>query len=588
MAALPPAPPTHVILVEPFGCGSHLHLLCWLPSVLGAEAVVQTLTLPGKKWHWRLRAGSTWAAQHIPPLPPHARATLCVSSMLNLAEVLALRPDLAAARKVVYMHENQLAYPAQAHPPPAASSSAAPAGAPPAAAEKAPMDFQFGWAQVLSCLCADVVAWNSAFNRDSFLAALPAHCRTMPDKAQRPDAAAIVARIRARSVVAYLPVDAVIGASGGGAAAAAEAAGAASAPTPPAIPAPPLPSAPTGRLRIGWNHRWEYDKDPAAFFDALAWLQGKGLQFEVVVLGESFAEVPPAFPAAHAALSSAGRVAHWGFAPDRASYTALLASCDVVVSTALHEFFGVSILEAVAAGCFPLCPARLAFPELLAPTPAEAAEARGAVEKVRALTAAPAPPAYPLPASSSGEGGSGGGSGGGDRVNGRGAVFTPPLRPSPHLYATPAQLRAALADAARAPGRIRAWRQAMHAAAAAAAAGSSGGGGGGSGDGGTEEGSGAAEGMPAKRARTEEGTHAGAGAAAAAAGGGELAGRGGVEAAGETGGRAVAAPPPAGPAFPGAPPTAAPSAAPPLIALERLSAAALAPLYRALLLHGAA
>ena len=42
----------------------------------------------------------------------------------------------------------------------------------------------------------------------------------------------------------------------------------------------------------------------------------------------------------------------------------LLASSDVAVSTAINEFFGIAMIEAAYAGCFPLVPDRLAYPEI--------------------------------------------------------------------------------------------------------------------------------------------------------------------------------------------------------------------------------
>ena len=60
-----------------------------------------------------------------------------------------------------------------------------------------------------------------------------------------------------------------------------------------------------------------------------------------------------------------GQITRWGFLADRAEYQAALSASDVAVSTAHHEFFGIAMVEAVAAGCFPLTPRRLAYPEVL-------------------------------------------------------------------------------------------------------------------------------------------------------------------------------------------------------------------------------
>jgi len=55
--------------------------------------------------------------------------TLFCSSVLNLAELVALRPDLQPLKKIIYFHENQLIYPVR---------------------KQQARDFQFGYNQILS------------------------------------------------------------------------------------------------------------------------------------------------------------------------------------------------------------------------------------------------------------------------------------------------------------------------------------------------------------------------------------------------------------------------------------------------------
>jgi hypothetical protein len=91
-------------------------------------------------------------------------------------------------------------------------------------------------------------------------------------------------------------------------------------------------------------------------------LADEGLDFEVAVAGQEFADRPAVFEQAAAALGS--RLVHHGEPQDREAYARLLAGSDVAVSTAVNEFFGLAMLEACYAGCFPLVPDRLAYPEL--------------------------------------------------------------------------------------------------------------------------------------------------------------------------------------------------------------------------------
>jgi len=55
----------------------------------------------------------------------------------------------------------------------------------------------------------------------------------------------------------------------------------------------------------------------------------------------------------------------FGYIPSVNDYYKLLNQCDIVLSTAIHEFQGVSVMEAVAAGCLPLVPGRLSYKEYI-------------------------------------------------------------------------------------------------------------------------------------------------------------------------------------------------------------------------------
>ena len=88
-----------------------------------------------------------------------------------------------------------------------------------------------------------------------------------------------------------------------------------------------------------------------------------GMSFRLILAGEHFEVQPKEFERAFERY--ANRILHYGYAEDFAEYSKLLHRSDLVVSTSIHEFFGISILEAIHCGCHPLLPNRLSYPELI-------------------------------------------------------------------------------------------------------------------------------------------------------------------------------------------------------------------------------
>ena len=151
-----------ILLLEPFYGGSHKQLVDVLESLLTSDRY-DLFTMSCKKWHWRARAAALHFSQAVPPREEGDYSLIFCSSVLSLAELLGLRPDLARCRTIVYFHENQLAYPVRA------------------VKER---DFQFGYNQITTALAADRVVFNSRYNMDSFLANIGKFMRLQPDHRQ--------------------------------------------------------------------------------------------------------------------------------------------------------------------------------------------------------------------------------------------------------------------------------------------------------------------------------------------------------------------------------------------------------------------
>jgi glycosyltransferase involved in cell wall biosynthesis len=347
--------------LEPYYGGSHRQFLDGLACHSGHDFTL--LTLPGRHWKWRMHGGALELAAQASGLladgacPPDV---FFASDMLDVPVFLATlgrrgapgapAPAAGAIPSIVYFHENQLTYPL------------------PPGVER---DLGYGFKNLTTALAAGTVLFNSEYHRREFLAAAGELVAGMPDAV--PGWA--VEEVAAKSRV--LPLGCDLRAldehrERGAEEAAAERWG-----------------DPAAGPLIVWNQRWEYDKAPEEFFAALGALRGRGVAFRLAVAGSGATVPSEDFVRARVAL--ADRVVHWGRLEDYSEYARLLWAGDVVASTAIHEFFGVAVLEAVYCGCRPVLPRRLSYSELI-PAEAHGEVLYGEDELVGALTRALAAP----------------------------------------------------------------------------------------------------------------------------------------------------------------------------------------------------
>lgn len=307
-----------VLLVESYYGGSHAAFADGLRQ--HSRHTLKLLSLPALNWRWRTR---TAALELFHLLPDASGYDLVFSTgLLDLADLKALWGHRGPP-VLLYMHESQLTYP---HPK-----------------DRNP-DMNTALQDIKNCLVAELVVFNSEFHRNAFLSGVTHVVPKVPSTVPLH----WVELISRKSTVIYPGIDdGMVLQRGAGA----------------RLPASSPERAHARGPRVLWSHRWEYDKRPRPFFHSLSVLADEQVPFELVVLGENPQARPTGFLRARERLGD--RIVRWGFVQSRSEYRHWLSGSDVVVSTAIQENFGIAMVEAMAAGCIPLLPRRLAYPEVV-------------------------------------------------------------------------------------------------------------------------------------------------------------------------------------------------------------------------------
>ncbi len=273
-----------------------------------------TLTLPPRYFSWRIRGnGLTWFQN--PALKE--RYDICIAtSMVDLATLKGLNPSLASLPTLLYFHENQFAYPVNKY-------------------QKGLLEIQIR--TLFAAISADFLTFNSNHNLTTFLQGVDSFCQKMPDGLPHD----LVQQLANKSNVMAVPIN------------------------DDCRPSDTDQMRTSNTLSVVWNHRWEHDKGPEILLELMRLCQTKtfdSIDLKFHILGQRFRKMPDAMT--QIIQHHKHQCVNLGFIESRKQYIEILQSADLVLSTAHHDFQGISMLEAVASGCLPIAPKRLVYPEL--------------------------------------------------------------------------------------------------------------------------------------------------------------------------------------------------------------------------------
>lgn len=300
----------NILLLSAYHSASHRY---WCDGLMAAFPEHQwTLrSQVARHFSWRIEAsGWLWALSDDAAFQQHYDLIIATS----LTQVVTLKAQCPAVRDVplwLYFHENQFAHP-MSYQQQAAHQSA----------------WQFK--SLENAFCADWISFNTQFNRDTFFAGARQLLKKLPEQFPGDP----LATIEQKSDVLAVPLTDRFSS---------------------------LRECAKDTRLIVWNHRWEWDKQPERLLQAMLILKQQGEDFRLAMLGSGGGR-GDRFAKEHQALDE--HIVHWGEASEQ-EYQYWLSRAGIGVSTALHDFQGLAMLELAQAGATCIVPRRQAYPECL-------------------------------------------------------------------------------------------------------------------------------------------------------------------------------------------------------------------------------
>ncbi len=299
-----------ILLLSTYDAQSHRYWRSQLVSQFPAHQW-EILTLKDRYFAWRMGGNALNLKADYDQLLSMQYDVLIATSMTDLSTLLGLYPQLAALPKHLYFHENQFAYPKNKN-------------------QQGLLEIQMR--SIYSALAADFLWFNSNYNRSSFIAGVKQLIQQMPDGIPSD----LIQSFIAKSSILPVLID---------------------------NDCKPLANktASKKRIEVVWNHRWEHDKGPEILLEVMRQCVNKDhIKFHII--GQQFRSTPTAMQ--KIIENHRSQCLTLGYIETRAQYIKTLQQADVVLSTAHHDFQGISMLEAAACGCLPVAPNRLVYPEL--------------------------------------------------------------------------------------------------------------------------------------------------------------------------------------------------------------------------------